>query len=175
MRQYSSDLQKLATESGVNVKRTPDSVMKAQLDAWDKILPPLMADAFFKKVVDSQKAWCEQVVYYTLLNNAGLQDGVPALLTRTRSDSSRPVDDGRGGRFPPFAGRPVPREASATPHGALHPVCRHGVGMVRQGVCLVRGLMTLGIGYEVVARYFFHAPDALGVRFRLHDVRHACS
>jgi TRAP-type mannitol/chloroaromatic compound transport system substrate-binding protein len=69
MRQYSSDLNKLATQSGVNVKRTPDSVMQAQLAAWDKILPPLMEDAFFKKVVDSQKAWCEQVVYYTLLNN----------------------------------------------------------------------------------------------------------
>lgn len=69
MRQYSADLNKLATQDGVNVKRTPDSVMQAQLAAWDKILPPLMEDAFFKKVVDSQKAWCEQVVYYTLLNN----------------------------------------------------------------------------------------------------------
>jgi TRAP-type mannitol/chloroaromatic compound transport system substrate-binding protein len=67
MRQYSSDLQKLAKDSGVNVKRTPDSVMKAQLDAWDQILPPLMADPYFKKVVDSQKAWCENVVYFNLL------------------------------------------------------------------------------------------------------------
>ena len=50
------------TESGVNVKRTPDSVLQSQLDAWDKILPPLMEDAFFAKVVDSQKAWCERVV-----------------------------------------------------------------------------------------------------------------
>jgi TRAP-type mannitol/chloroaromatic compound transport system substrate-binding protein len=68
MDQYSADLQKLATESGVNVKRTPDSVLQAQLEAWDKILPPLMEDAFFAKVVDSQKAWCERVVYYSLLN-----------------------------------------------------------------------------------------------------------
>ena len=68
MNQYSADLQKLATESGVNVKRTPDSVLQAQLEAWDKILPPLLEDPFFKKVVDSQKAWCERVVYYSLLN-----------------------------------------------------------------------------------------------------------
>ena len=68
MNQYSADLQKLATESGVNVKRTPDAVLKAQLDAWDKILPPLMEDPFFKKVVDSQKAWCERVVFYSLQN-----------------------------------------------------------------------------------------------------------
>ena len=32
-----------------------------------EVMPALEADAFFKKVVDSQKAWCEQVVYFTLL------------------------------------------------------------------------------------------------------------
>ncbi len=68
MNQYSSDLQKLQTESGVNVKRTPDSVLQAQLEAWDKILPPLMEDPFFAKVVESQKSWCERVVYYSLQN-----------------------------------------------------------------------------------------------------------
>jgi TRAP-type mannitol/chloroaromatic compound transport system substrate-binding protein len=68
MDKYSADLQKLITEHGVNVKRTPDSVLQAQLAAWDQILPPLMEDAFFKKVVDSQKAWAERVIYYSLLN-----------------------------------------------------------------------------------------------------------
>ncbi|MGE0500986.1 MAG: TRAP transporter substrate-binding protein [Rhizobiaceae bacterium] len=68
MHQYSSDLQKLINEHGVNVKRTPDSVLAAQLEAWDKILPPLMEDAYFAKVVDSQKAWAERVVYYSLQN-----------------------------------------------------------------------------------------------------------
>ena len=69
LNQYSQDLQKLQNESGVNVKRTPDSVLAAQLDAWDKILPPLMEDPFFKKVVDSQKEWCERVVFYSLQNS----------------------------------------------------------------------------------------------------------
>ncbi|BCH30538.1 C4-dicarboxylate ABC transporter [Mesorhizobium sp. L-8-10] len=68
MNQYSADLQKLATEAGVNVKRTPDEVLEAQLAAWDKILPPLMEDPFFAKVVESQKAWSERVVYYSLQN-----------------------------------------------------------------------------------------------------------
>ena len=67
MEQYSADLKKLQ-DAGVNVKRTPDSVLKAQLDAWDKIMPPLMEEPFFKKVVDSQKAWSERVVYYSLQN-----------------------------------------------------------------------------------------------------------
>jgi len=68
MDQYSADLKVLQEESGVNVQRTPDDVLKVQLDAWDKILPDLMQDEFFAKVVDSQKAWCERVVYYTLMN-----------------------------------------------------------------------------------------------------------
>ncbi|APH69986.1 TRAP transporter substrate-binding protein [Aquibium oceanicum] len=69
MDQYSSDLQKLQTENGVNVKRTPDSVLQAQLEAWDQIMPPLMEDEFFAKVVDSQKKWVERVVFYSLQNS----------------------------------------------------------------------------------------------------------
>ncbi len=68
MHQYSQDLEKLQKDHGVTVKRTPESVLKAQLAAWDKILPPLMNDPYFKKVVDSQKAWCERVVFYDLMN-----------------------------------------------------------------------------------------------------------
>ena len=68
LHQYSTDLEKLQTEAGVNVKRTPDDVLKTQLDAWDEILPPLMEDPFFAKVVESQKEWCERVVFYSLQN-----------------------------------------------------------------------------------------------------------
>jgi len=65
---YSQDLQWLQKEAGVNVYRTPTSVMKAQLDAWDKILPGLEKDPFFKKVVASQKLFAHRVAYYDLLN-----------------------------------------------------------------------------------------------------------
>ncbi|MVA96446.1 twin-arginine translocation signal domain-containing protein [Nitratireductor sp. CAU 1489] len=68
LNQYSADLEKLQNEAGVNVKRTPDDVLKTQLDAWDEILPPLMEDPFFAKVVESQKVWCERVVFYSLQN-----------------------------------------------------------------------------------------------------------
>ncbi|KZD01562.1 TRAP transporter substrate-binding protein [Oceanibaculum pacificum] len=68
MHQYSMDLDKLQKESGVKAIRTPDSVLKSQLEAWDKILPPLMKDAYFAKVVESQKKWCERVVFYDLMN-----------------------------------------------------------------------------------------------------------
>jgi TRAP-type mannitol/chloroaromatic compound transport system substrate-binding protein len=65
---YSADLEWLRDKAGVNIYRTPQSVMEAQLKAWDKILPNLEKDPFFKKVVASQKAFAKRVAYYELLN-----------------------------------------------------------------------------------------------------------
>lgn len=70
MDQYSKDLQKLIKDHGVNVYRTDSSILKAQLKSWDKTLKRLNKDSFFKKVVDSQKAWSERVAFYDLLNSA---------------------------------------------------------------------------------------------------------
>jgi TRAP-type mannitol/chloroaromatic compound transport system substrate-binding protein len=67
---YSTDLQKLINEHGVNVYRTETSIMKAQLDSWDKVLERLNKDPFFKKIVDSQKAWSERVAFYDIVNAA---------------------------------------------------------------------------------------------------------
>jgi TRAP-type mannitol/chloroaromatic compound transport system substrate-binding protein len=67
---YSKDLQKLINEDGVNVYRTEVSIMKAQLDSWDKVLERLNKDPFFKKVVDSQRAWSERVAFYDIVNAA---------------------------------------------------------------------------------------------------------
>ena len=70
MDRYSNDLQTLINKDGVKVYRTPESVMAAQLDSWDEVLKKLDADPFFKKVVDSQKAWSARVAYYNLFNDA---------------------------------------------------------------------------------------------------------
>jgi TRAP-type mannitol/chloroaromatic compound transport system substrate-binding protein len=67
---YSKDLQTLINDDGVNVYRTPTSVMKAQLDSWDEVLGGLLKDEFFKKIVDSQKAWSERVAFYDIINAA---------------------------------------------------------------------------------------------------------
>ncbi|MDV7142012.1 TRAP transporter substrate-binding protein [Tropicimonas sp. TH_r6] len=67
--QYAKDLRTLREEQGVNVYRTPDSVMEAQLAAWDKVVDRISAEEpFFKKVVDSQKAYAKDVMYYLGLN-----------------------------------------------------------------------------------------------------------
>jgi TRAP-type mannitol/chloroaromatic compound transport system substrate-binding protein len=70
MDNYSRDLQKLVNEHGVNVYRTPQSIMAAQLDSWDKVLEDLTQDEFFNKVVQSQKEWSHRVAYYDLTNAA---------------------------------------------------------------------------------------------------------
>jgi TRAP-type mannitol/chloroaromatic compound transport system substrate-binding protein len=61
MDRYSKDLEALRA-AGVNVHRTPDSVLQAQLAAWDKVIAAQSADPFFAKVVESQKAWTKRVV-----------------------------------------------------------------------------------------------------------------
>ncbi len=66
---YSADLLWLKNRAGVNIYRTPASVMAAQLKAWDIILEQLeKEDPFFKKVVASQKAFSKRAAYYYLLN-----------------------------------------------------------------------------------------------------------
>jgi TRAP-type mannitol/chloroaromatic compound transport system substrate-binding protein len=61
MDRYSKDLEALRA-AGVNVHRTPDSVLQAQLAAWDKVIAAQSVDPFFAKVVESQKAWAKRVV-----------------------------------------------------------------------------------------------------------------
>ncbi len=70
MDNYSRDLQKLINESGVKVYRTPSSILQAQLKSWDTVLDNLNKDAFFKKVVDSQREWSKRVAFYDLMNSA---------------------------------------------------------------------------------------------------------
>ena len=61
MDRYSTDLAALK-EQGVAVHKTPDSLLDAQLAAWDKVIATLSADPFFAKVIESQKAWTKRVV-----------------------------------------------------------------------------------------------------------------
>jgi TRAP-type mannitol/chloroaromatic compound transport system substrate-binding protein len=61
MDRYANDLAALK-EAGVKVTKTPDSVLQAQLAAWDKVLVAQSAEPFFAKVVESQKAWVKRVV-----------------------------------------------------------------------------------------------------------------
>ncbi len=69
MDRYSKDLQALETQWGVKVAETPEAILKAQLDAWDKVIARLSKDPFCARVIASQKAWSKRVVGFQLRND----------------------------------------------------------------------------------------------------------
>ncbi len=66
---YSKDLQDLQTEDGVTVRRTPEEIFAAELDAWDTVVDQLSSDDFFNRVIQSQREWAQRVCFYVLANN----------------------------------------------------------------------------------------------------------
>ncbi|GAB2177023.1 TRAP transporter substrate-binding protein [Dongia sp. agr-C8] len=57
---YSKDYEALKAD-GIKFYKTPDAVLKAQLDAWSKIIEKKSAEnAMFKKVLESQKAYAQR-------------------------------------------------------------------------------------------------------------------
>ena len=59
----------LMNEHKVNVYQTSDAILAEQLKGWDKIVGEFSGkDAFFKKVIDSQKAYAKKVMKYLLMN-----------------------------------------------------------------------------------------------------------
>ena len=71
---YSKDLETLINKHGVHVKRTQESIFKAQLVAWDKVVNEISSDAnqgpIIKKILESQKAWGKRVGFYAINNEA---------------------------------------------------------------------------------------------------------
>ncbi len=60
-KRYADDLNTLRDEQGVNVYRTPDSVMAAQLEAWDIVVDRISGeDPFFAKVVEVAEGLCQE-------------------------------------------------------------------------------------------------------------------
>ena len=51
----------MTTKQGVKAIKTPDSVLEAQLRAWDKVIAAQSEEPFFKRVIESQKAWAQRV------------------------------------------------------------------------------------------------------------------
>lgn len=52
-------------QEGVETRRTPESVLRAQLDAWDKVIEKHSStNPVFARVIESQKAWARRVVYW---------------------------------------------------------------------------------------------------------------
>jgi len=65
---YSKDLDEIKKRN-VNVIKTSDKVLNDQLAAWDKVIAAQSQEPFFKKVIESQKAWVKRTSAYLQVNN----------------------------------------------------------------------------------------------------------
>ena len=64
---YSKAWLALRQNKKVEFIKTPDSVLKAQLESWDKVIAQKSAEnSFFGKVLDSQKEYMKRVVGYQI-------------------------------------------------------------------------------------------------------------
>ncbi|MCA3221194.1 MAG: TRAP transporter substrate-binding protein [Burkholderiales bacterium] len=67
---YSQDYIELRTKDKVNFFKTPDAVLRAQLAAWDRVIAKKTGDnPFFKRVLDSQRAFAERVCRWSFDTN----------------------------------------------------------------------------------------------------------
>lgn len=55
----------MQTKHKVKVYRTPKEILDAQLKAWGTVISKRSADnPLFTKVIESQKAWAQRVMYW---------------------------------------------------------------------------------------------------------------
>ena len=163
---YSKDLEAIR-KRGVNVIKTPDTVLEAQLKSWDKVLAAQSAEPFFKKVIDSQKEWVKRT---SAICRSTTWTARPRHRP-TSTSSARPVErrrDPRGQCRSDRAGRPSHRFAT-TAAGA---VARSSGAHESEFLLLVDSIstwvgktfgwcilvLTFTTSYEVFTRYLFLAP-----------------
>jgi len=66
---YSASLSELMNKHKVNVYQTSDEILAEQLKGWDKVIGDFVKkDAFFAKVVKSQKDYAKRTMKYLLMN-----------------------------------------------------------------------------------------------------------
>ena len=66
MARYSQDYIEMRTKQNVRFFRTPNSVLQAQLNAWDRVVDAKSKEnPLFTKILVSQRAWAERVVNWS--------------------------------------------------------------------------------------------------------------
>ena len=74
MRRYPEDLEWLRDVAGIQLHLTPQSILDAQLEAWDRVIEAAKADPvtgeFFGRVVDSQMEFCRKMLNFHFIGDA---------------------------------------------------------------------------------------------------------
>ncbi|MCE8003454.1 TRAP transporter substrate-binding protein [Billgrantia ethanolica] len=88
MERYPRDLNGMREQQGVQTYITPNSVLQAQLEAWDKVIENESRDEFFKKVVDHQREYCDRVVGYHLEHTTPKEPAYVHFFGKSPTDTS---------------------------------------------------------------------------------------
>lgn len=91
MERYPKDLQAMREQEGVTTYITPDSILEAQLQAWDKVIEEQSQDPFFKKVIDHQREYCERVVGWHLEGTTPKEPAYRHFFGRAPTDTSSSI------------------------------------------------------------------------------------
>lgn len=92
MQRYPADLEKMRKEQGVTTYVTPDSILEAQLQAWDVVIKrESEADPFFKKVIESQRTFCEKTVAFHIEGSAPKEPAYEHFFGRKPTADSAPL------------------------------------------------------------------------------------
>ena len=57
---YSTDYAEMKEKQGVKYYKTPDAILRKQLEVWDQVIAKKAADPMFKKVLESQRAFARR-------------------------------------------------------------------------------------------------------------------
>jgi len=57
---YSTDYAEMKEKQGVKYYKTPDAILRKQLEIWDQVIAKKAADPMFKKVLESQRAFARR-------------------------------------------------------------------------------------------------------------------
>jgi TRAP-type mannitol/chloroaromatic compound transport system substrate-binding protein len=153
--------------------KTPDAILKAQLDAWDKVVaqevdrqPVLQARAGFAAAFASAQASGSRL-------RGRLQDGLEPLLRREEGLSeparARPAS-GQSRRWPFFCAEPSNTYNMTSTNCCTRGRLQHLVG--KAFAWLIVALMLL-VCVEVFKRYILNMPTAWVFDVEQHAVRHA--
>ena len=85
---YSKDYIELQTKDNVKVYKTPDAVLKRQLEIFDEVAKKKAAEnPLFKKIVESQLAFAKRATQWEQDTRGQPQDGVRPLLRTEREEA----------------------------------------------------------------------------------------
>ena len=164
---YSKDYIELQTKDNVKFYKTPDAVLKQQLEIYDEVAKKKAGEnPLFKEIVESQLAFAKRAAQWEQDTVVQPQDGLRSLLRtrtrRSRSNGAAKLAKHHSGAAPDGAlpCQPLaPDGSSMTSSDLLHAIDGISTWVGKLAAWLIIALMAV-VCVEVFKRYILNAPTA---------------